>query len=354
MHLGQVLIGVEQAPQVPIVVRWSHGDNRTRTRCSHGDTTDSDSPNRPMAFTTSDRPLYREVTQAALVGLVVNFGLGAVKLAGGLVSGSVALVSDALNSLGDVLTSVVVLVGLNVAQRDPDAEHPYGHTRAETIAGSNVALLIIVSALFIGWRAIEHFNVEMEVPPVWTLWIAGINVVIKEGLYRYKIRVGRRAASQAIIANAWDHRSDALSALAVFVGLAVFHWGGPRYHWVDDAAALVVVAAIIWSGVAVFRTSVSELMDPQASEGLVQQIRDAAGRVTGVDAVEKLLVRKSGIECFVDIHIEVDPSMSVADGHRISHRVKDRLLESFDVVRDVLVHIEPRRQQNESAGSHTA
>jgi cation diffusion facilitator family transporter len=290
---------------------------------------------------TTDRSLYREVTRAALLGLAVNFVLGGVKLVGGLVSGSVALVSDAINSLGDVFTSVIVLVGLRVAQQPPDAEHPYGHTRAETIAASNVALLIVISALLIGWHAIGQFGEPKSPPPLWTLWIAGANVLIKEFLYRYKTRVGRRTGSRAIIANAWDHRTDALSSLAVFVGLLVIRVGGPEYSWADGAAALLVVAAIVWAGAELFRSSASEMMDRQASKGLVNELRQTASAVAGVKGVEKLWARKSGLEYFADIHIEVDPNISVAEGHRIGHAVKDRLLEQFSALRDVLVHLEP-------------
>jgi cation diffusion facilitator family transporter len=288
-----------------------------------------------------DATLYREVTSAALLGLVVNLCLGAVKLVGGVVSGSFALISDALNSLGDVVTSLIVVFALRVAQRPPDAEHPYGHTRAEAIAASNVALLIILSALFIGWEAIQRFALAHEIPPTWTLWIAGANILIKESLYRYKIRVARRTSSQAIMANAWDHRSDALCSLAVLVGLAAVRWGGSDFLWADEAAALVVVAAIIWSGIVLFRQSSSELMDVQASDELVKRIRQTASGVPGVAGVETLWVRKSGLEYFADIHIEVDSKLTVAEGHRIGHRVKDRLLEEFPVLRDVLVHLEP-------------
>jgi cation diffusion facilitator family transporter len=290
--------------------------------------------------------LYRDVTRAALLGLALNVLLGIAKLVGGIVGNSFALIADAVNSLGDVVTTIVVLVALRVAQRPPDAEHPYGHTRAEAIAASNVALLIIVSALYVGWEAIQRIAVPHEVPPVWTLWIAGANVVIKEGLYQYKVRVGRRTGSSAIIANAWDHRSDALCAFAVLIGLAVIRWGGEAYIWADEAASLVVVAAIVWSGARLFYKSGSELMDVQADPDLVRQIRDEARSVAGVADVEKLWVRKSGLEYFADIHIQVDPQMTVAEGHRIGHVVKDRLLERLPALRDVLVHLEPCRHEN--------
>jgi len=234
-----------------------------------------------------------------------------------------------------------VLFGLRVAQRPADAEHPYGHTKAEAIAGSNVALLVVISALFVGWEAIQRINVSHDLPPIWTLWIAGANVLIKESLYRYKVRVAKRTGSSSILANAWDHRSDALCSFAVLIGLGIVRWGGPKWIGADEVAALVVVAAILWTGVQLFRNSSSELMDLQADDELVRQIKTAAENVPDVKAVEKLWVRKSGLEYFADIHIEVDQSLTVAEGHRIGHRVKDRLIAEFPSLRDVLVHLEP-------------
>lgn len=285
--------------------------------------------------------VYAEVTRAAVLGLVVNLLLGIVKLIGGIIGNSFALIADAVNSIGDVVTTVVVLFALRVAQQPADAEHPYGHTRAEGIAASNVALLVIVSAIFVGWEALQRITVIHEIPPAWTLWIAGANVLIKEGLYQYKVRVGRRTGSAAIIANAWDHRSDAFCSLAVLIGLAAIRFGGPRLMWADEAASLVVVAAIVWSGTQLFRSSASELMDVQADADFVDGIRTAAMTVEGVRDVETLWVRKSGLEFFADIHIEVDQHLTVAAGHRIGHLVKDHLLASFPSLRDVLVHLEP-------------
>ena len=302
-------------------------------------TTSPERSNESSAATRSS--LYREAVRAAALGLGVNLALGAVKFAAGLASGSVALLSDAVNSLGDALTSAAVLFAFRVAQRPPDAEHPYGHSRAEAIAASNVALLIVVSALAIAWEASRRFMTAHAIPPAWTLWLAGANVVIKEGLYRYKIAVGRRTGSLAVIANAWDHRSDALCSLAVLLGLALVRFGGHAFRGADETAALVVAAVIVYSGFRLFRQGASELMDVQADEHLVEQIRRTAGAVAGVERVEKLWVRKSGMEHFADIHLEVDPQMTVARGHEIGHQVKDRLLAEFSTLRDVLVHLEP-------------
>lgn len=285
--------------------------------------------------------VYRDVTRAALVGLAINLALGIAKLVGGILGDSFALLSDSVNSLGDVFTTVVVLIAVRIAQRPPDSEHPYGHTRAEAIAASNVAIVILISALGIGWEAIHRIRLDHPLPEAWTLWIAGLNVVIKEWLYRYKVRVGRRTGSQAMIANAWDHRSDAFCALAVLIGLGAVRWGGPKWIWADEAAALVVVVAIVYSASRVFRDAASELMDVQAGEELVNEVRQAAAGHPEVREIEKLFVRKSGLEYFVDIHVELDPDTTIAEGHRIGHEVKDLLISRFGPIRDVLVHLEP-------------
>lgn len=295
----------------------------------------------PLANANSAAELYRDVTQAAYLGLAANLLLGLVKLVGGIVGNAFALIADAVNSLGDVVTTLAVLFALRVAQRPADAEHPYGHSRAEGIAATNVALLVIISALMVGWEAIHRLSLKHDMPPVWTLWIAGANIIIKEGLYQYKVRVGRRTKSAAIIANAWDHRSDALCALAVLIGLAAIRLGGENYLWADEAASLVVAMALVWSGTRLFRNSASELMDVQADPDYVSRIRNMARKVPGVKDVETLWVRKSGLEFFADIHIEVDQNLSVAEGHKIGHLVKDRLIQEFQSLRDVLVHIEP-------------
>jgi cation diffusion facilitator family transporter len=290
---------------------------------------------------TASGPLYRRAIRAALLGLVVNLGLGVIKLIGGLLGHSFALVSDAVNSLGDSLTSAVVITALWFSQKPGDAEHPYGHTRAEAIGAVSVALLVIVTALYVGWEAICRLTQRHAAPPVWTLWIAGSNVLIKESLYRYKLAVGRSTGSLAIIANAWDHRADAFCSLAVLVGLAVVRWGGADYFWVDEIAALVVVTVIVVAGVGLYRRGANELMDLQADDELVSAIRRQAEQVEGVCAVEKLWVRKTGLEYLVDIHVEVDAQTTVEEGHRIGHLVKDRLMDQFPHLRDVLVHLEP-------------
>lgn len=295
----------------------------------------------PVAPAAPRDHLYSAATRAAVIGLVVNLLLGVTKLVTGLLGDTFALVADSVNSLGDVFVSVVVIVALRFARRPPDPGHPYGHSRAEAVAASNVALLIAISALIVAWQAARSLRAVHTLPAAWTLWIAGANAVIKETLYRYKTAVGARTGSAAILANAWDHRSDALCSLAVLVGVATARWGGRNLMAADEMAALVVAGMILWSATHLFRRSAHELLDAQADPGFVREVEEAARAVEDVRDVETLWLRKSGLEFFADIHIEVDPELTVAAGHEIGHRVKDALLARFDRIRDVLVHLEP-------------
>jgi cation diffusion facilitator family transporter len=294
--------------------------------------------------------MYRSARRTAALGLLVNLALGLVKLVGGLVGNSFALLSDAVNSIGDSLGSAIVLFAMYVAQRPPDREHPYGHTRAEAIAGLSVAWLIAFSAVLVGWEAVTHLADQHSIPAGWTLWIAAANVIVKELLYRVNRHTGERIGSQSLVTGAWDHRSDALCSLAVVIGIAAVRWGGQRYLWADEVAALVVVAVILWSAWRLLRTNARELLDQQADEAFVASIRERAEQVSGVRGVETLWVRRSGMEYFADIHIEVDPQMTVDEGHRIGHAVKSRLLSDFATLRDVLVHLEPHPHLHDAAG----
>ena len=290
---------------------------------------------------THMRPIYRQARRAAWLGVATNLVLGVGKLVGGILGQSFALTSDAAHSLSDVLTSAMVLVGIRISQKPADAGHPYGHTRAESIVASNVALMLILSAVWLGWQSACQIGKTHPLPAGWTLWIALASVGIKECLFQYKVRVGRRLHSSSIVADAWHHRSDAFSSLAVLVGLGIVRFGGPGWVGAEDVAALVVAGSILWAGVMLFRESLHELMDRQVEADFVQQVRHVAGEVPGVDGIEKVWVRKAGLEYSVDLHIEVDPNLSVRQSHLLAHRVREALLDAIVPIRNVLVHVEP-------------
>jgi len=289
--------------------------------------------------------LYRQARRAAAWGLALNVGLGTVKLAGGVFGHSFALLSDAAHSLVDALISTTLLGALVLAQRPPDPEHPYGHSRLENVAGLCVSILMLSLALGIVWEAIRSVPSEHPSPHGYTLAIAAFGALFQEGLFHYARGVARRTGSSALLATAWDYRLDALGSLVVLAGVALARWGGPSWHWADHAAAATVAVTVLWVGGNLFRDNVQDLMDRQAEPAVLQAVRREALDVDGVLGVEKLRVRKTGLEYLVDIHVEVDPEQTVREGHAIAHAVKDRIVRSIAPVRDVLVHVEPYSRQ---------
>jgi len=285
--------------------------------------------------------LYRQARKAATWGIAVSLGLGLAKLLGGLFGHSLALVSDAAHSLVDAALSAALLGALLVAQRPADREHPYGHARFEAVAGSGVALLLIALALGIAHEAFATIGVDRIFPAAYTLAIALGGALVQEALYRQTRRVARETGSAALLAAAWDYRLDAFGSIAVVAGVALARWGGPSWRWADHAAALVVASGVLWVGVTLLWGNIQDLMDRQANPDLLDAVRDQAMSVKGVLGVETLRVRKVGLEYLVDIHVEVDPEHSVRDGHAIAHAVKDRVIDRFVPIRDVLVHVEP-------------
>lgn len=298
-------------------------------------------PPRDEASVAVRQRLYVDAKRAAVWGIGVNFLLLLSKMTVGIAAGSAALIADAVNSIGDVASSMAVRGALGMAQLEEDDDHPYGHTKAESIAGLSVSLLVAFSAGLLALETIKRFGSELEVPGIAAGLIAGVCAVIKEVIYRYTVQVAKRLNSSSLIAMAWDHRSDAIGSGLVAVSLIAAPYVGDWGRYIDPIAALCVCSALIYTAGKIFLSTATELMDQQADEATVQQVRDIAEAVGGVQAVEKLRVRKSGLEYFIEIHVQVEGMMTVDAGHRIAHHVKDQLLISLPRVRDVHVHIEP-------------
>jgi cation diffusion facilitator family transporter len=286
--------------------------------------------------------LYRLGRRASLLGCATGVLLGVTKLIAGLWGNSVALVADGIHSFGDALLSGVVWGALRYSQQPADSEHPYGHTRAEAVAGSSVSLIVVLSAFFAGWESAHgFFEPDPPNPSGFTLLVAAASFLVNEALHRYSRAIARRMSSLSLHAAAWDYRMNSLTALAIFVALALTQIGGPVWHAADHVAGLLVALVILVAGVRLFFESLHELMDAQAPPHLVEAVRKSALSVEGVRGVEKLLMRKTGLEYLVDIHVEVDPAATVTEGHAIGHAVKDQVMSQINFVKDVLVHIEP-------------
>jgi len=285
---------------------------------------------------------YREALFGTWLSIAINAILGAGKIAAGLLGSSFALVSDGLHSFSDLATSLATVIGFHIARKPPDAEHPYGHSRAEAVIGAYVACALGAAGVWVGYKAVLMLGREHELPAAFTLWVAGVSIVIKEALFQYKIRLGRRLRSGSLIADAWDHRSDAFSAAAVLIGVGLTRYA----HWysADDFATLFVAGTLVWAAIVLLRDSTNELMDAQQDPEILAQLRAAALEAPGVRDVETLWVRKAGLEYFVDIHIEVDPSLTVRESHEIASRTRDRLRQAMPTIHDVLVHVEPHER----------
>lgn len=289
-----------------------------------------------MADAQHQRSLY-----VTLLGLVANIVLAAVKMAAGLIGHSYALVADAVESFGDVASSIIVWRGLVVAAEPADADHPYGHGKAEPMAAAVVSSFLLLAAGGIIWQAMQKIQGPPTAPAPFTLIVLLAVVFIKEGLYRFTSRVARESGSAILEADAWHHRSDAITSLASAIGISVSLLGGPGFEKADAVAAILAALLIAWNAWRMLSPAVDELMDRAPAEDIRMQMTRVALEVSGVDEVEKCFVRKMGRHLYVDMHVEVSPSMTVVAAHEIAHQVKDRIREKMPVVRDVLVHIEP-------------
>jgi cation diffusion facilitator family transporter len=279
--------------------------------------------------------------RAAQLGMAVNIALTVSKLVAGLIGNSYALVADAAESAFDLFGSLAVWTGVRIADRDATDEYPFGFGKAEALAGASVALLLLLASVGIAVASIYEIRTPHHAPAPWTLGVLAVVIVIKELMAKRVQRIARAAGSTALAADAQHHRSDALTSVAAFIGIAVALAGGPGWESADDWAALIAAGIIAFNGVALMRTAVADLMDRVAAPEVVASIRGAAQRVDDVHAVEKLAVRRSGRGYWVDIHIEADPQMSLEAAHVVSGKVKSAIRATTPQVLGVLVHMEP-------------
>ncbi len=273
--------------------------------------------------------------------LAVNGALAMVKLAAGIVGNSYALIADAVESLGDIFSSSVIWGGLVIASKPADHNHPYGHGKAEPLAALTVALLLIAAGVGIAIEAIAHIRSPQSTPALFTLPVLIGVIVVKEWMYRYGARTADQIDSAAIKADAWHHRSDALTSLAAVIGVSIAVIGGEGYEAADGWAALAACLVIMANGLHFVRTAVIELMDTVPEADAADAIASIALGVDGALDVEKVLIRKMGPSYYVDLHLEVDPDLTVHDAHAIAHAVKDEIMAARAGVADVLVHVEP-------------
>ncbi len=285
----------------------------------------------------------RIAARVALLGIVISAALAALKIAVGLAAHSVAVVSDGLESAADFFTSSLVWFGLWIAAKPADKEHPYGHGRFEILTGLAMGMLLAAVGTAICVRYIEQRS-EQHAPALFAIWALLGSIIVKSVLATIKMRVGRRTRSAALTADAWHDLVDILSGVVALVAvvLAIFF---PSLRAADHYGGFAIGLIVIFLGLRVARETALQLMDTMPDEAQMAQIRAAALRVPGALAIEKCFARKTGLRYHVDLHLEVDPSLTVLESHEIAHAVQNNVKTELDWVQDVLVHVEPHLVQ---------
>lgn len=281
-------------------------------------------------------------SRVSWVTLVGNFVLTALKVIIGLATGSLVVLSDAAHSASDAFSTILVLLGLHVAKQPPDEKHPYGHSRAETIVAKIIALMLMVIGLNFGYSALKAIWLEAyRIPGLSALWISLVSIISKELMYHYTYRVGRRIESPALMADAWHHRSDAISSVAALVGVFFARRGYPIF---DPLMTIVVAIILIKVGWDMVFTIIDELMDAQVDPDTLSIIETIILSLPGVLSVKNLKAHKYGAEHHVDCTITVPAHLDVGEGHNLSHVVVEHIKEEFQTVTHVDIHIEPHSE----------
>ena len=281
----------------------------------------------------------KKIKRVTAVGLVANFFLTVFKIIAGYFGNSQTVIADGIHSLSDSVTDIAVIIGSSFWSAPPDEEHPHGHRRIETFITAVIGVALLGVAFGIGRNAIVTFN-DPDEAPTWIAFAAAlISVIVKEALYQYTYRFGKKLKSSAVMANAWHHRSDAISsapaAVAVIISMKL-----PDYPYIDNIGALLVSFFIVWTAFKISWDAILELTDIGADKAICESIECAAKGVVGVKSIHKCRTRKYGSGIQVDLHIQVDPEITVREGHAIGHKVEDELFKNHDVL-DVIVHVEP-------------
>lgn len=287
---------------------------------------------------------FRQAEFAAAVGVIGNIVLAIVKGVAGVVGHSKALLADAVHSASDVAGSMAVWVGLRAAKRPPDEDHPYGHGKAESIAAIVVAVLLFIVGIEIGRSSFQAFFQPLQPPEAITVYVVLISIMVKEAMFRYKYRLGKKLKSDAIIVNAYEHRSDVFSSIAALVGIGAAMAGGAwKIEWLvyaDPVAGLFVSVLVIKMAWTLGKESIHTMLDHVLHEEETEPFRQVVLQTPEVKQLHELHAREHGHYVIIDLKIAVDPTLTVEEGHRIGKKVKERLL-ALPNVADVMVHINP-------------
>lgn len=273
-----------------------------------------------------------------------NLLLALVKWAAGYFGNSYALIADAIESTTDIFSSVLVLIGLHYAARPADKNHPYGHGRLEPLVTFIVVVFLVISACIIAYQSIINIGTPHDLPKTYTLFVLILLVIWKEFSFQFVMRKAKITNSSSLKADAWHHRSDAITSVAALIGISIALIFGKGYESADDWAALLASGFILYNSYLIFRPALGEIMDESLYEPLIAEIRKMAVTVEGVAGTEKCFVRKTGMTYHVDLHATVKGNLTVREGHDIAHNLKDKLKQEIPQLGHVLIHIEPTHQ----------
>jgi cation diffusion facilitator family transporter len=279
--------------------------------------------------------------KTTLTGIIVSTILAVIKALGGIFGNSYALIADAIESTTDIVTSALLYIGLTWSSKPADKEHPYGHGKAEALIALGIALALVIAAIIIGVESIHNIRTPHKSPKAFTLIILGGVILTKEILYRYVVKTAEETKSSAVKADAFHHRSDAITSGAAFIGITIGLLGGPGYEVADDWAALLAGLIIIINAYLIARPAIGELLDEELEPELNEQVKKLAAEVVGVEFIEKCYIRKMGLKSHADMHIWVNKNLTVEQGHTIAHNVQDHIQELLPQFAYVHIHIEP-------------
>ncbi|MEH6989071.1 cation diffusion facilitator family transporter [Cytobacillus firmus] len=292
---------------------------------------------------------FKKAEFAAIIGIVGNIILAALKWGIGVYSGSKALVADAVHSASDVAGSFAVYLGLRAAKQPPDEDHPYGHGKAELIAAIIVAVLLFLVGIEIGKSSFESFFSPIEPPKAIAIAAVVVSIIVKEAMFRYKYNLGKKLNSDALIVNAYEHRSDVYSSIAALIGIGCAIIGGRMgiewLEYADPVAGLIVSLMILQMAWRLGKESIHSTLDHVLHEEDTLEMRKTAESVDHVKRIDELHAREHGHYVIVDIKVSVDPNMTVEDGHRVGKEVKRKLLQ-LENVQNVFVHINPYSKEH--------
>jgi cation diffusion facilitator family transporter len=278
--------------------------------------------------------------------IISNTCLAIVKGLAGFFGNSYALIADAIESTTDIFASLLVLFGLKYAKRPADENHPYGHGKIEPLITFLVVVFLVISAVIIAHESVQNIQTPHKSPKSWTLIVLGIIIFWKEISYRIVIKKSKETNSSSLKADAWHHRSDAITSIMAFIGISIALIFGEGYETADDWAALLASGFILYNSYLIFRPALGEIMDEHLYDDLLTEIREKSLKVNGVLDTEKCFIRKAGMKFHVDLHIIVSATITAKEGHDIAHLLKDYLKEQIPTIGQVLIHVEPNEHNS--------